>query len=439
MARQVNRFINSILLLLLSLGMFAQTDTVPASTVPEIEYGMTRKTYEIAGIEVEGADSYEDFVLIGFSGLAVGDKIEVPGDQITKAIKRFWKQGLFSDVKIKAKKIEGSKIWLIIELKQRPRISEVRYEGLKKSEKEDVEVKAGIRQGSQMTPNVEDHAKTVIKKYLAEKGYHNAEVFVIQQNDPDHPGYVKVLVGVDKKVKTKVGKIYITGNENLTHRQINKAMKKTNDNDIVNLFRTKKFVTEEYEKDKQAVIEKYNEYGYRDAYIVADSVVPNPEDPDRVDIYMTISEGDKYYVRSVKWVGNTVYPYEMLDATLGVKPGDVYNLKTLNDRLTNDDDAVSKLYTDRGYLFFNVEPVEVNVSNDSIDFEMRMYEGKPATINEVKIVGNTRVYEHVVRRELYTKPGQLYSQSDIMRSLRELAQMGHFDQEKLVPDIQPNP
>ncbi len=439
MARQVNRFINSILLLLLSLGMFAQTDTVPASTVPEIEYGMTRKTYEIAGIEVEGADSYEDFVLIGFSGLAVGDKIEVPGDQITKAIKRFWKQGLFSDVKIKAKKIDGSKIWLIIELKQRPRISEVRYEGLKKSEKEDVEVKAGIRQGSQMTPNVEDHAKTVIKKYLAEKGYHNAEVFVIQQNDPDHPGYVKVLVGVDKKVKTKVGKIYITGNKNLTHRQINKAMKKTNDNDIVNLFRTKKFVTEEYEKDKQAVIEKYNEYGYRDAYIVADSVVPNPEDPDRVDIYMTISEGDKYYVRSVKWVGNTVYPYEMLDATLGVKPGDVYNLKTLNDRLTNDDDAVSKLYTDRGYLFFNVEPVEVNVSNDSIDFEMRMYEGKPATINEVKIVGNTRVYEHVVRRELYTKPGQLYSQSDIMRSLRELAQMGHFDQEKLVPDIQPNP
>ncbi len=439
MARQVNRLSNIILLLLLSLGMFAQTDTVPASTVPEIEYGMTRKTYEIAGIEVEGADSYEDFVLIGFSGLAVGDKIEVPGDQITKAIKRFWKQGLFSDVKIKAKKIDGSKIWLIIELKQRPRISEVRYEGLKKSEKEDVEVKAGIRQGSQMTPNVEDHAKTVIKKYLAEKGYHNAEVFVIQQNDPDHPGYVKVLVGVDKKVKTKVGKIYITGNENLTHRQINKAMKKTNDNDIVNLFRTKKFVTEEYEKDKQAVIEKYNEYGYRDAYIVADSVVPNPEDPDRVDIYMTISEGDKYYVRSVKWVGNTVYPYEMLDATLGVKPGDVYNLKTLNDRLTNDDDAVSKLYTDRGYLFFNVEPVEVNVSNDSIDFEMRMYEGKPATINEVKIVGNTRVYEHVVRRELYTKPGQLYSQSDIMRSLRELAQMGHFDQEKLVPDIQPNP
>ena len=231
----------------------------------EIEYGLSSKTYEIAGIEVEGADSYEDFVLIGFSGLAVGDKIEVPGAQITKAIKRFWKQGLFSNVKIKAKKIEGNKIWLVIELAQRPRISEVRYEGLKKSEREDIEIKAGIRQGSQMTPNVEDHAKTVIKKYFADKGFHNAEVHVIQKADADHPGYVRVLVAVDKKVKTKVGKIYITGNHALTHRQINKAMKKTNDNDIVNLFRSKKLVTAEYEKDKQAVIEKYNEHGYRDA------------------------------------------------------------------------------------------------------------------------------------------------------------------------------
>ena len=413
---------------------------VETEAAPDIEYSLTgRKTYEIAGIEVEGADNYEDFVLIGFSGLAVGDKIEVPGDQITKAVKRFWKQGLFSNVKIKAKKIEGNKIWLVIELEQRPRISEVRYEGLKKSEREDVEIKAGIRQGSQMTPNLEDHAKTVIKKYLADKGFHNSEVTVMQQADPDHPGYVRVMIVTDKRAKTKVGKIYITGNKALTDRQINKAMKKTNDNDIVNLFRTKKFVTAEYEKDKQAVIDKYNEHGYRDAHIVADSVVTNPEDPTRVDIYMTISEGDKYYVRSIKWIGNTIYPYDYLDAVLGIKPGDVYNLKTLNDRLTGDDDAVSKLYTDRGYLFFNVDPVEVNVENDSIDFEMRMYEGKPATINEIKIVGNTRVYEHVVRRELTTKPGQLYSQSDIMRSLRELAQMGHFDQEKLVPDIQPNP
>lgn len=449
MVRQVNKLNNIIIASLLALSPLAavaqevslSTDSASVDTaaVPEIVYSMQRTEYEIAGIKVSGAESYEDFVLIGFSGLAVGDRIEVPGDQITKAIRRFWKQGLFSDVKIKANKIEGDKIWLEIALKQRPRISEVEYVGMKKSEKEDLEVKVGIRAGSQMTPNLADQTKTIVKKYYAEKGFHTAEVAVNQLNDPNHPGYIKVQVVIDRKEKTKVGKIYITGNEALTDVQINKAMKKTNDNNIINLFRTKKFVTEEYTKDKQAVIDKYNEVGYRDAYIVSDSVVPNPEDPTRVDVYMTIHEGDKYYIRNISWLGNTVYPHELLTATLGIKKGDVYNLKLLNERLNSDDDAVAKLYTDNGYLFFQVEPVEVSVEGDSIDFEMRMYEGRPATINKVNIVGNTRVYEHVVRRELYTKPGQLYSQSDIMRSLRELAQMGHFDQEKLVPDIQPNP
>ena len=463
----MNRFVKHIILCLVAISIpcatFAQTldslsvdsavvDTAVVDTamllqpeqvmenLPEVEYTSGgRKIYEIAGITVTGADNYEDFVIIGFSGLAVGDKIEIPGPQITKSLKRFWRQGLFSDVKIKATKMEAGKVWLEIALTPRPRVSEVAYNGLKKSEKEDLEVKVGIAKGNQMTPNLRDRAKTVIKKFLADKGFHNAEVQVVEFPDRDKPGYVKVIINVDKKTKTKVAKIYITGNEALTHTQINRAMKKTNDNHITNLFRTKKFVTEEYEKDKDAVIAKYNEIGYRDAYIVADSVVPNPEDPTRVDIYLTVSEGDKYYIRDITWVGNTVYPYELLDATLGIKKGDTYNLKLLNERLQEDDDAVAKLYNDRGYLFFNVQPVEVAVENDSIDFEMRMYEGKPATINRINIVGNTRVYEHVVRRELYTKPGQLYSQSDIMRSLRELAQMGHFDQEKLVPDIQPNP
>ncbi len=427
--------------MLLSLSLYAQDSiqVADSASLPKIEYTLQRQTYTIADIKVSGADSYEDFVLIGFSGLAVGDEIEVPGEQITKAVKRFWKQGLFSDVKIKANKIVGDSVWLEIALQQRPRASEVVYQGVKKSEKEDIEVKVGLRTGSQLTPNILDNTKTVIKKYYAEKGFHNTDVDIRQYQDQDHPGYVRVAVLVDKKAKTRVGKIYLTGNEALTDLQINKAMKKTNDNNIINLFRTKKFVTEEYENDKKAIIDKYNEIGYRDAYIVADSVVPNPEDPTRVDVYITVSEGGKYYVRNISWVGNTVYPSEALNNMLGVKKGDTYNLKLLNDRLINDDDAVSKLYTDNGYLFFNVEPVETSVSGDSIDFEMRMYEGRPATINEIKIVGNERVYEHVVRRELYTKPGQLYSQSDIMRSLRELAQMGHFNAEKLVPDIQPNP
>lgn len=428
--------VNIILCLTAVLPLFAQTDSVPEI---DIEYTYQRNTYTIADIAVSGADSYEDYVLIGFSGLAVGDKIEVPGGQITKSVQRFWKQGLFSSVKIVANKIEGDSIWLEIQLKQRPRISELTYRGLRKNEKEDLEVKVGIAKGNQMTPNLSDRAKTVIKKYFAEKGFHNAEVRVLQKEDADFPGYVRVLIDVDKKAKTKVGKLYITGNQALTSNQINRAMKKTNDNNIINLFRTKKFVEDEFEKDKAAVIEKYNEIGYRDAYIVADSVRTNPEDPARVDVYLEVFEGSKYYIGDIKWVGNTLYPYDYLNQVLNIKKGDIYNLKELNKRLTEDDDAVSKLYTDQGYLFFNIDPVEVKIENDSIDFEMRMYEGQPATINQVNIVGNTRVYEHVVRRELYTKPGQLYSQSDIMRSLRELAQMGHFDQEKLVPDIQPNP
>ena len=416
----MNKLTNILIGVLLSVSpLAAQTDSIK-EVLPDIEYSvMGGKVYEIADISITGAESYEDFVLIGFSGLAVGDKIEIPGPQITKALRRFWKQGLFADVKILAKRIEGSKIWLEIALEQRPRISSIQLDGLKKSEKEDLESKIGLQKGGQLTPNLQDKTRTVIKKFFDEKGFHKAEVRIFSSPDPDHAGYVRVRVAVDKKEKTKVAKIYLTGNKALTDVQINKAMKKTNDDNIVNFFRTKKFVESEFEKDKKAVIEKYNEVGYRDAYIVSDSVVPNPNDPSRVDVYLNIFEGEKYYVRDIKWVGNTVYPYEILNATLGVKKGDVYNLKHLNKRLIEDEDAVSKMYTDAGYLFFNIDPVEVKVENDSIDFEMRMYEGKPATINRVNIVGNTRVYEHVVRRELYTKPGQLYSQSDIMRSLRE--------------------
>ena len=199
---------------------------------------------------------------------------------------------------------------------------------------------------------------------------------------------MRVAVNVNKREKTKVDHIYITGNEALTHNQINHVMKKTNDNHIINLFQTKKFVEEEFENDKKLLLEKYNEIGYRDAMIVADSVTRSKEDSTRVDVYITVDEGSKYYFRDITWVGNTVYPYEYLNAVLGIKKGDTYNLKELNKRLNEDDDAVSKLYTDQGYLFFSVDPVEVHIDNDSIDFEMRMYEGKPATINEVKIVGS---------------------------------------------------
>jgi len=435
---QYKKLLSFSLLFLFSQLLVAQTTTEKDSTnLPIIEYSTSAPKYEIAAITVTGANNYEDFVLIGFSGLAVGDMINVPGDAITNAVKRFWKQGLFSNVKILATKIENGKIWLNIALTERPRVSEINFIGLKKSEIDDLTLKIGITKGNQITPNISDRAKKVIEKFMEEKGFLNVLVNVYQRNDPAKPGHVIVDINVDKKLKTKIHELTFIGNVALNHNQMNKVMKKTNDNNWRNIFRTKKFVKEEYEKDKVALIDKYNEVGYRDAYIVSDSVVRF--DDKSVNVYITVSEGKKYYYRNIKWIGNTVYPYDFLNSVLGIKKGDVYNHKNLMARLESDDDAVSKLYQNRGYLFFQIDPVEVNVNNDSIDFEMRMYEGKPATINEIGIKGNTRVYEHVVRRELRTKPGQLYSQEDIMRSLRELAQMGHFDQEKMKPDIQPDP
>ncbi len=435
---QYKKLLSFSLFFLLSQLLLAQTTTEKDSTnLPVIEYSNSAPKYEIAAITVTGANNYEDFVLIGFSGLSVGDMINVPGDAITNAVKRFWKQGLFSNVKILATKIENGKIWLNIALTERPRVSEINFVGLKKSEIDDLTLKIGITKGNQITPNISDRAKKVIEKFMEEKGFLNVLVNVYQRNDPAKPGHVIVDINVDKKLKTKIHQLMYIGNVALNHNQINKVMKKTNDNNWRNIFRTKKFVKEEYEKDKVALIDKYNEIGYRDAYIVSDSVARF--DDKSVNVYITVNEGKKYYYRNIKWIGNTIYPYDFLNSVLGIKKGDVYNHKNLLARLESDDDAVSKLYQNRGYLFFQIDPVEVNANNDSIDFEMRMYEGKPATINDIGIKGNSRVYEHVVRRELRTKPGQLYSQEDIMRSLRELAQMGHFDQEKMKPDIQPNP
>ena len=426
------------LLFVFSQLLVAQTVSVQDTTnSPTIEYANTTPRYEIAEIKVSGASNYDDLTLIGYSGLNVGQTINVPGTIISNAVKKFWKQGLFSQVKILATKIKDGKVWLTIDLKERPRVSEVNYTGLKKSEKEDLEQRVGITKGNQITPNISDIAKKVIDKYMEEKGFLNVLVNVYQRNDPSKPGYVIVDINVDKKLKTKVHKLFYTGNVALSHNQINRAMKKTNDNNWRNFFRTKKFVREEYEKDKAALIEKYNEIGYRDAFIVSDSVVRYNDKT--VDVHLTVNEGKKYYYRNIKWIGNTIYPYQKLDALLGIKKGDIYNHKKLMARLVTDEgDAVSKLYQNNGYLFSQIDPVEVQVDNDSIDFEMRVIEGKPATINEIGIKGNTRVYEHVIRRELRTKPGQLYSQDAIMRTMRELAQMGHFDPEKIVPDIQPD-
>ena len=405
---------------------------------PVVLYSGTPKKLEIADIKVEGADNYEDYVIIGLSGLSKGQVISIPGDEITQACKRYWEHGLFSDVSITDDKEEDGKVWLTIHLRMRPRVSEIRYSGVKKSEREDLEERIGMIKGGQVTPNIIDRAETLIKRYFDDKGFKNAEVFINQKDDPAHDNQVIVDINIDKKEKIKVHHIEIEGNFALTDKKLKRVMKKTNEKGkLLNLFRTKKFVEENYEADKQLIIDKYNELGYRDAMIVEDSI--SQYDDRTVDVYMRIEEGQKYYLRNITWVGNTLYTAEQLALYLQMKKGDVYNQKLLDQRLNTDDDAVGNLYYNNGYLFYHLDPVEVNIVGDSIDLEMRISEGRQATINKIMISGNDRLYENVVRRELFIRPGQLFNREALMRSYREIAQMGHFDPEQINPNIQPRP
>lgn len=416
--------------------------------LPVITYS-TSKRYEIADIKITGLvnSMYEDYVLIGFSGLTIGDKVEIPGGEITNAVRRFWRQGLFSDVKILATKIEGNKIWLEIKLKERPRISDILYSGVKKSERQDIEAKIGMVKNLQITPNQLDKARTIISKYFDEKGFSKAEINITQTPDLSKENHVFLNIDVKKKNKTKVNKIVIEGNQTVSDRTLEKAMKKTRHKSnfkswVANFLRSTKYVPENYEEDKENLIAKYNELGYRDAAIVSDTVYSAEADgkPNKVNIVIKVDEGQQYFLSDIKWVGNTEYPTSQLQALLTMKPGDVYNQKKLTDRLMVDDDAVMNyFYQNNGYIFSNADPVEVNIKNDSIDLEIRITEGPQATIRKVSISGNDRLYEDVIRRELRIKPGALYSRDDIMRSLREIAQMGHFDPENLQPNIVPDP
>ena len=410
---------------------------------PDISYAGTPRQLEIGGLAVKGVEGYEDYVLTGLSGLSVGQMISVPGTEITEAVKRYWKHGLFSKVAITADSIVGQKVYLCIHLATRPRVSTINYNGLKKSERDDMESKLGIMRGAQITPNMIDRAKILAKKYFDDKGYKNAEIDIIQRDDVTGKNQVILDVNIDKKAKMKVRKIIFEGNEQLTDGKIKGnlfkkgAFGKINEaGKLKNFFKSKKFTPERYDEAKKALIDKYNELGYRDAAILEDSVWTIDEK--HVNVFVKVDEGQKYYLRNITWVGNTVVTSDYLSAVLGMKKGDAYNQKHMKKRLSEDDDAVGNYYWNNGYLFYNLDPVEVNIVGDSIDLEMRIQEGTQAHISHVRIYGNDRIYEEVVRRELRTKPGDLFSKDALQRSARDIASMGFFDPEKVNPDIKPN-
>ena len=419
---------------------------VVAQTVqvkPQVDYSRTPRTYTIGGISVGGVNNYDEYLLIGLSGLSVGQRVTIPGDDITKAIKRYWKNGLFSNVKISVDSLVSDSAFLHIELAQRPKISQINYPGLKKSEREDMQAKLGLVEGNQLTPNMIDRAKILAKKYFDEKGFKNAEINIVQRDDVAQPGKVIVDVNIDKKSKVKVNHIYINGNSNLSEKEIKGtlikkgALKSIHErHNIGSWFRSKKFTDAKYKEAKDNLIDKYGELGYRDALVIADSVVPHDEKS--VDVYLTVEEGNRYYIRNITWVGNTLYTTDYLQYMLRMNKGDIYNQKLLNERLSSDDDAIGNLYYNNGYVFYRLDPREMNIVGDSIDLEMRITEGIQAHLSHVKIMGNERVYENVIRRELRNKPGDLFSKEALERSYREIASMGHFDPESINYDIQPN-
>lgn len=436
--------IKKVLIIALVLGSSIMSQAQDKIVHPDINYAGTPRTLVIGGINVSGVEGYEDYMLSGISGLTVGQTITVPGNEVTNAVKRYWKHGLFSNVSIGADSIVGNKIYLNIYLQTLPRVSEINYIGLKKSEREDMEAKLGLLKGGQVTPNILSRAKFLAKKYFDDKGFNNADISIMQRDDVTNKNSVILDVVVDKKQKMRVRDIIIDNNRALTNSKIKGglfkkgAFKKIHEaGKLGSLFKSKKFTPERWKEDKRNLIKKYNELGYRDAVIVEDSVWT--VDDKHVSVYVKVDEGTKYYIRNITWVGNTVYPTDYLSTLLGMKKGDVYNQTLMNKRLTEDEDAVGNQYWNNGYLFYNLQPTEMNVVGDSIDLEMRITENQQARLNHVRINGNDRLYENVVRRELKTKPGDLFSKEALMRSARELASMGHFDPEKVNPDVKPDP
>ena len=414
-------------------GSYSQD--VVQSDLPVMDYSYPSE-YEIADISISGVKYLDENILIQLSGLQVGDKFLVPGERITMAIEKLWSQGLFSDIKITAPKIEGNKIYLDIFLKERPRLSKFSFTGISRSETQDLLEKLNLISGNQVTENVINNARKIVSEHFIDKGFLNIEVNFVREDDPKRGNSVILNVHVDKNDRIKIKDVFFEGNEVFTDKRLRREMKNTKKKNL-NFFKASKFIEEKFKEDKESLTDFYNENGYRDFKVLRDSFYSVEED--RINLVIKIEEGNRYYHRNITWVGNTKFPSELLSGVLKIKKGDPYNRIALEKRLFIDEDAVNSIYMDNGYLFSSIDPVEVSIENDSIDLEMRIYEGKPATINKVIISGNTKTNEHVVRRELRTLPGDLFSKTQIVRSAREIAQLGHFDPEKISPNPIPNP
>ena len=456
--------------------LFALSQISIGDEVLEIDYS-DPIDYEIGGITVSGVKYLDQNVLIMISGLTVGQKVKIPSDKFRNAITKLWDQGLFEYINITATNVRDGMVFLNIDLRERPRLSKFTFKGVKKAEADNLREEIVIVRGDVLTDNLLTNTRNRIINYYTKKGYLDAEITLVQTADTARPNSVILDIDVKKNDRIKIYNINIKGNKFLSDQQVLKSMKETkekgnfkpfdnielllwdaiktfaqlqfdstivlaedyiNENIKVRIFKSSKFIEDNFDEDKVKVISRYNALGFRDAQIVSDSIYRH--DDKTINIDMEINEGDRYYFGDIDWVGNTKYTDEFLSTILKISKGDIYNQEALSTNLSFNQAGldVSSLYLDDGYLFFQANPVEVRVENDTIDLEIRIREGKQARINKVMVIGNTKTNDRVIIREIRSRPGQLFSRSDVIRTTRELAQLRFFNPEKIEPDIQPN-
>lgn len=424
--RGINRVVVALFLILVAISANAQEKQNIIDFSKEGDY-------IIGGVSVSGIRYLDINALIGISGLKVGQEITIPGDVITTAAQRLWQQGLFSDVRISIDTLKSDTAFLDIFLQERPRISAIKFNGIRTSEKDDIVKKISLPVGSQITSYILDNTRNIIRDHYVEKGFYNTTVDYVEKDDPDQPNNIILSINVDKKKKVKIGELNFVGNEYFKDSKLRHQMKGTKQKNL-NFFKTSKYIGKKFDEDKKKLETFYNDNGFKDFSIVSDSLYKISDN--RLGLKIRLDEGKQYYLRNVEWVGNSVYRREDLDKVFNIKHGSVYNQSLILDRLkgsSGSENAVSNLYLDYGYLFSDLTPVESKVEGDSVDLEIRIFEGDQAYINDVIISGNNRTNEHVARRELYTLPGDLFSKEKIMRSIRQLGVLGEFDPEKINP------
>ena len=449
--KKIFSFLTLLLVLMFSAPTFAQV--VVGSQEYDIDY-LTPKVYEIGGITFSGADNYDTRMILLIAGLQVGDQIRVPSDKLATAVDRLWKQGLFEDVQIYITRIQDNKIFFEIELRSRPKLSYFQFKGVKKNDVDKLKEDMKIASGDVVTENLLTTSKNKIRAYYLEKGYTNVSVNATTALDTltqNKDGRVMINFDVNTGRKVKIDSIVFEGNDSISSNKLYKQMKNTHD---VNYFKklyfwtpsfwkASKYQEAKFNEDLESIIAYYNENGFRDARIISDTVYPvhhADSKTDRLMVRIKIHEGQKFYFRNITFSGNTIYPTELLSKHLRINKGDPYNRTLLQQNITYNPAGtdISSLYMDNGYLFFSATPVEVGVENDSIDIEIRIIEGKQARIRNVVLEGNTVTNDRVIMRELHTRPGDLFSRDAIMRSRRELATLGYFKEESIIPDVKPN-